>query len=243
MNINHKKRIVIIDDDEVFSQIIALELKKNGYEIFLISNAADAFEFIKEKKDVDLYIIDFHLDDDVADGLTLCRKVKAYAQNPVIMLTGETSTDITVSCLYAGADQYIVKPYVLEELLARIHVVIERSQIVSINDDAQSKLMFKSVTLSGMRREIEGNDTCVRLSERELQLAEIFFTQPGIDIPRNQIFLRLFGMQPPTFSRAVDIIVGRLRKKIGQVSDEVFILSSRNCGYRLVCKNEFTDQG
>lgn len=243
MNINHKKRIVIIDDDEVFSQIIALELKKNGYEIFLISNAADAIEFIKEKKDVDLYIIDFHLDDDVADGLTLCRKVKAYAQNPVIMLTGETSTDITVSCLYAGADQYIVKPYVLEELLARIHVVIERSQTVSINDGAQSKLMFKSVTLSGMRREIEGNDTFVRLSERELQLAEIFFTQPGIDIPRSQIFLRLFGKQPPTFSRAVDIIVGRLRKKIGQVSDEVFILSSRNCGYRLVCKNEFTDQG
>jgi len=240
---NHPNRkIALIDDDKVFSEILGLVLKRNGYEVFLIDSAAEALQFLSDEQKVDLYIIDFDLSDDLEDGLSLCRKVKAYAKKPVIMLTGESSTDITVSCLYAGADQYIVKPYILEELLARIHVVIERQKIAQSIDEARPKLTFRGLSLNGKTREIEGEFTCVRLSERELQLAEIFFTSPETDISRSQIHMILFGKQPPSFSRAVDIIVGRLRKKLREVSDDILILSSRNSGYELVFKDKTSDK-
>lgn len=234
---------MLIDDDEVFCRILHLGLKKHGYEIYTINSAEDASEFIELSVDVDLFIVDFDLDDVSEDGLSLCRKIKAYTGKPIIMLTGESSTDITVSCLYAGADQYVVKPYVLQELIARIHVVLNRSNGSKTITPTKKELNFAGITLNGKRRELQSPSSLVRLTERELQLAEIFFMRPEEDIPRDQIFMLIFGKQMPPFNRAIDIIVGRLRKKLTEVSPKVIIQPSRSSGYRLTSIGEVNEPG
>lgn len=238
-----KKRIVLIDDDEIFCQILHLKLRKHGYQIYTINNAEDASEFIELSVDADLFIVDFDLDDVSVDGLSLCRKIKAYIGKPIIMLTGESSTDITVSCLYAGADQYIVKPYVLQELIARIHVVLNRSNSNKTITPSRKNLSFAGITLNGNKRELRSPGSLVRLTERELQLAEILFMRPEEDIPRDQIFMLISGKQMPPFNRAIDIIVGRLRKKLTQVSPNVIIRALRSSGYRLTSIGEVDEPG
>lgn len=236
-----KRKIVLIDDDEVFCRILHLGLKKHGYEVYTITSAEDASEFIEQAVDVDLFIVDFDLDDVSEDGLGLCRKIKAYTGKPIMMLTGESSTDITVSCLYAGADQYVTKPYVLQELIARIHVVLNRSNPRKSESPRKKELSFDGVTLDGKKRELFSESSRVRLTQRELQLAEILFSRAEDDIPRDQIFMLIFGKQMPPFNRAIDIIVGRLRKKLSEVSPRVIIQPSRSSGYQLTSTGE-TDE-
>lgn len=238
MNTDSRPKIVVIDDDEVFTRILHLGLKKNGYDVYAINSAEDAIEFINQSSDVDLFIIDFDLDDVSEDGLSLCRKIKAYTGKPIIMLTGESSTDVTVSCLYAGADQYVTKPYILQELVARIHVVLNRFPRENEEVSQTLELTYNTVTLNGRLRELRSETGVVRLTEREIQLAEVLFMHPDEDIPRDRIFALIFGKQMPPFNRAIDIIVGRLRKKIAKVTDEVVIQPSRSSGYRLTSIGE-----
>jgi len=233
MSTSSRPKIVVIDDDEVFTRILHLGLKKNGYDVYAINSAEDAIEFLNQSSDVDLFIIDFELDDVSEDGLSLCRKIKAYTGKPIIMLTGESSTDVTVSCLYAGADQYVTKPYILQELVARIHVVLNRLPRESEEASPSFELTYNTVTLNGRLRELRSETDVVRLTEREIQLAEVLFTYPDEDIPRDRIFALIFGKQMPPFNRAIDIIVGRLRKKLSTVTGEVVIQPSRSSGYRL----------
>lgn len=238
MNTASRPKIVVIDDDEVFTRILHLGLKKNGYDVYAINSAEDAIEFINQSSDVDLFIIDFDLDDVSEDGLSLCRKIKAYTGKPIIMLTGESSTDVTVSCLYAGADQYVTKPYILQELVARIHVVLNRFPRESEEVSQTLELTYNTVTLNGRLRELRSDTEMVRLTEREIQLAEVLFMHPDEDIPRDRIFALIFGKQMPPFNRAIDIIVGRLRKKLSKVTDDVVIQPSRSSGYRLTSIGE-----
>jgi DNA-binding response OmpR family regulator len=238
MDTSARAKIVVIDDDEVFTRILHLGLKKNGYDVYDINSAEDAIEFVNQANNVDLFILDFDLDDVSEDGLSLCRKIKAYTGKPIIMLTGESSTDVTVSCLYAGADQYVTKPYNLQELVARIHVVLNRFPRESVETTSSPELSYNGITLNGKLRELRGEQESARLTEREIQLAEVLFMNPDEDIPRDRIFALIFGKQMPPFNRAIDIIVGRLRKKLSKVTDDVIIQPSRSSGYRLTCLRE-----
>ena len=230
---SESKKVVVIDDDPVFSQILQLGLKKHGYEAYAINDAAPAVDFIEKSMEIDLYIVDFHLDNGAEDGLSLCRKIRTYTSKPIIMLTSETSVDITVSCLYAGADQYVIKPYILDELLARIHVTLNRRYKYIAPQNVGLQITLENVSVNGDSRMLSGPRKNVRLSQRELQVAEIFFARPYEDISRYEIYMLLFGKQLPPFSRAVDVIVARLRKKIAYVSGDVELQSPRSEGYRL----------
>lgn len=228
------RKVVVIDDDPVFTQILQLGLKKHGYEAYAICDVQPASEYIEKSGEIDLFIVDYHLGNGADDGLSLCRKIRAYTSKPVIMLTSETSIDITVSCLYAGADQYIIKPYILEELLARIHITINR-RLNNVSQPGESlRITLGDVSLEGSSRILSGSGQNIRLSQREMQLAEIFFARPYEIIDRYEIYMLLFGKQLPPFSRAVDILVGRLRKKIDYVSSDWELQALRSEGYQLV---------
>lgn len=231
------KRIVVIDDDEVFGRILQLGLKKNGYQCYLISTAKDAVNFLSHAREVDLFIVDYHLGDREENGLSLCRKIKTYTGKPVIMLTGEASTDTTVSCLYAGANQYVVKPYVLEELLARIHVVLKLSEEGS-GTARRETLQADALELNGRLRTLSYHNQTVSLTERELAIAEVLLGNQGQEIKRDYIYSAVYGHQMRPFSRAVDILVGRFRKKLANVTDDFLILPTRNAGYRFVRRTE-----
>jgi DNA-binding response OmpR family regulator len=189
-----------------------------------------AQELIAQPDGLDLFIIDYQMGQGQENGLELCRRVKNVSDKPVIMLTGESSTEVIVSCLYAGADQYITKPYVLEELLARVHVTLRNAGVPEAGSENGT---FEGIGISENNRKLISETDSVSISERELEVAQVLFANPEQVIRRDYLYSLIFGTNLPPFNRAIDIIVGRLRKKVAQLTDDVVILSARNSGYML----------
>jgi len=169
--------------------------------------------------------------------LDLCGRIKSKGSYPVIMLTGEDDVETTVACLYAGAEQYVTKPYVLDELVARIHVVLKGWARAAVSHlevkDSEDKL---TLTLQGRSRILSYAERETKLTQREVSLAESLIGSMGIEMEREHIYFAIFGRAMEPFSRAVDILVARLRKKLKLVTDDYIIIPTRNSGYMLVKK-------
>ena len=234
-----KKHIVVVDDDAVFGEILCAGLHKNAFTTKRF-DTVDAF--LKNlgsisANPVDLFIIDFHLDKPNINGLDLCRRIKSKGAYPVIMLTGEDDVETTVACLYAGAEQYVTKPYELDELVARIHVVLKgwaRAAVSYLESSGDAEKL--TLTLQGRSRVLSCGDKETKLTQREVSLAESLLGSMGIEMEREHIYFAIFGRAMEPFSRAVDILVARLRKKLKLVTDDYVIIPTRNSGYMLVKK-------
>jgi len=234
-----KKHIVVVDDDTVFGEILCAGLQKNAFTTKRFDTVDAFLKSLSSLNDcpVDLFIIDFHLDKTGINGLDLCRRIKSKGSYPVIMLTGEDDVETTVACLYAGAEQYVTKPYVLDELVARIHVVLKGWARVAVSHlkvkDSEDKL---TLTLQGRSRILSYAERETKLTQREVSLAESLIGSMGIEMEREHIYFAIFGRAMEPFSRAVDILVARLRKKLKLVTDDYIIIPTRNSGYMLVKK-------
>lgn len=234
-----KKHIVVVDDDTVFGEILCAGLQKNAFTTKRFDTVDAFLKSLSSLNDcpVDLFIIDFHLDKTGINGLDLCRRIKSKGSYPVIMLTGEDDVETTVACLYAGAEQYVTKPYVLDELVARIHVVLKGWARAAVSHlkvkDSEDKL---TLTLQGRSRILSYAERETKLTQREVSLAESLIGSMGIEMEREHIYFAIFGRAMEPFSRAVDILVARLRKKLKLVTDDYIIIPTRNSGYMLVKK-------
>jgi DNA-binding response OmpR family regulator len=234
-----KKHIVVVDDDTVFGEILCAGLQKNAFTTKRFDTVDAFLKSLSSLNDspVDLIIIDFHLDKTDINGLDLCRRIKSKGSYPVIMLTGEDDVETTVACLYAGAEQYVTKPYVLDELVARIHVVLKGWARAAVSHlevkDSEEKL---TLTLQGRSRILSYAERETKLTQREVSLAESLIGSMGIEMEREHIYFAIFGRAMEPFSRAVDILVARLRKKLKLVTDDYIIIPTRNSGYMLVKK-------
>jgi DNA-binding response OmpR family regulator len=223
----------------VFGEILCAGLHKNAFTTKRF-DTVDAF--LKNlgsisANPVDLFIIDFHLDKPSINGLDLCRRIKSKGAYPVIMLTGEDDVETTVACLYAGAEQYVTKPYELDELVARIHVVLKgwaRAAVSYLESSGDAEKL--TLTLQGRSRVLSCGDKETKLTQREVSLAESLLGSMGIEMEREHIYFAIFGRAMEPFSRAVDILVARLRKKLKLVTDDYVIIPTRNSGYMLVKK-------
>lgn len=245
-----KKHIVVIDDDEVFGEVLCAGLNKRGFSTARYASASAFLDYLnppqapkRQKKNPsvsapqpNLFIVDFHLDRPDVNGLDLCRHIKAKGSYPVIMLTAVDDVDTTVSCLYAGAEQYVVKPYSLDELVARIHVVIKgwaRAAVPRAQLDEKGGIRL---TLQGKSRILSCGEHSTKLTQREVSLAEALLGNRGVEMEREHIYFSIFGRAMEPFSRAVDILVARLRKKLKLVTEDYVIIPTRNSGYMLVRK-------
>lgn len=234
-----KKHIVVVDDDAVFGEILCAGLHKNAFTTKRFDTIDAFLKYLGSisANPVDLFIIDFHLDKPNINGLDLCRRIKSKGAYPVIMLTGEDDVETTVACLYAGAEQYVTKPYELDELVARIHVVLKgwaRAAVSYLESSGDAEKL--TLTLQGRSRVLSCGDNETKLTQRELSLAESLLGSMGIEMEREHIYFAIFGRAMEPFSRAVDILVARLRKKLKLVTDDYVIIPTRNSGYMLVKK-------
>jgi DNA-binding response OmpR family regulator len=153
------------------------------------------------------------------------------------MLTGVDDVDTTVACLYAGAEQYVTKPYSLDELVARIYVVLKGWARASVADDSEDSSEKRlTLTLQGKSRMLSYGEKSTKLTQREVSLAESLLGGVGLELEREHIYFAIFGRAMEPFSRAVDILVARLRKKLKLVTEEYVIIPTRNSGYMLVKK-------
>lgn len=230
-----KGNIVIVEDDRIYGRVLNYQLQSQGYVSDLCSTSQRLFELIKSKDIPDLFILDFDLGEDEPSGLDLCRKIISYFQRPVIMLTGNDNVETLVSCLNSGADQYIVKPCDIRELVARIEVTLRKTRL--FNQPPKTPLFLnvdENITLSWEdERLIHSAGDEVQLTQKELALLELFLKEHNRFIDRRKAFQALYGYEMDPLNRSVDVLASRLRKKLRRLDDSYRIKTLRGHGYVL----------
>tara|TARA_R100001039_G_scaffold38997_1_gene43036 strand:+ start:2207 stop:2953 length:747 start_codon:yes stop_codon:yes gene_type:complete len=237
--LQRKKKVIVVEDDEMFGRLLNYQLHANGYDAYVCSIATNLFDRIKLDGVPDLFVLDYFLGDETISGLDLCRKVKSYFDRPVIMLTGNDNVETTVSCLNAGAEQYIIKPCDIRELIARIEVTL-RSRTVSKESNIQSFSLFLDDDISFSWEDeclIHTDGNKVKLTQKEIALLELILREPNRFVDRRKAFNVLYGYNMDPFNRSIDILIGRIRKKIRILDDRYIIKNLRGKGY-LLCRRK-----
>lgn len=245
------KRALLIDDDPLLGKLVSHQLSGAGIEcihltsyeeavLYLDRNLgkADSRQHVAESSgeapaaQLDVVILDYYLNDGQT-GLPLCQLIRESSDLPVVMLTGEKSLQATVRCLEEGADQYMCKPFHAEELVARIHASI-RARRSRLDPAAAAELPVVTVNLQ--QRELAFGGMAVILTDKESLLADILVRNTGTPVAKDDIFGHVYGRLASFQTRCLDVLVGRLRKKLAFTGNRCRVLSVRNRGYKLVVK-------
>jgi two-component system, OmpR family, alkaline phosphatase synthesis response regulator PhoP len=227
-----KKRILIVEDEPSLSMAIRDELEFEGFEASVIEDGVAALERILEERP-DLVVLDLMLPG--KSGFDICREVRQQGLGtPIIMLTARAQEGDKIRGLELGADDYVVKPFSLAELTARIRAVLRRAE--TQDHAAAPGLMLQVGALRLDVRKQEGfvADRRIDLTHKEFQLLEFLLRHPGEVISRDEFLDRIWGGDVHVTPRSVDTHVAALRRKIEQDADQPrYILSVRGAGYKL----------
>ncbi len=227
--------VAILDDDEVMLQVLKLQLERRRFRCVAFSRTEAFLQYLETGERAALYIIDYFLDSHRLSGLDICRKIKSQYRAPVIMLTANKGTSTIVNCLQAGADQYIVKPYHIDELEARMQATMRlyETQQEAANVTSAAERLRECVTVNWLLRVISVPDgSFVRLTEKEMALFELLASEDG-PLDRERAYASIYGAAMTPFNRSIDILVSRLRKKLGELQAGIDILTVRGGGYIL----------
>lgn len=246
-DIANPQHVLLVEDDPVIGLILRRRLSDEGIACTHLLKLSDAESFVDERllaRDTgaetanspasapDAVILDYYMEDGNTT-LALCARIREQSNLPVIMLTGEKSVENTVSCLEAGADQYVVKPFNADELLARLRASL-RARMAANDRSTQPSL---DVDASGRVASFKGK--WIELTEKETALALALSRTPGIEVSRSHLMERVCGLGAAVEfnSRRLDMLVGRLRRKLAGLDGCLDILSARKYGYKLVVRN------
>jgi DNA-binding response OmpR family regulator len=247
-----QRKVLLIDDDPVIGKVLTLGLAQSGISCVHLASFAQASRFLEthlgnggrlssraHKKnhgladDIDAVLLDYHLDEGQT-GLPLCRRISTKTHIPVVMLTGEKSAKITVKCLDEGADQYICKPFGIEELVARINASIrarKSSRVIrQVTPDVSICINNQELRFVGKRAD---------LTEKESLLAEVLIRNTGFAVSKSELLDHVYGGSGSEQGRSLDMLVSRLRKKLAVTDGRCRILSARNVGYKLVVRKRY----
>lgn len=227
-----KPHILVVDDEEDILSLLEGVLKKHGHPVSLAINGTQMFEILAHRH-VDLIVLDIMMHGD--DGLTLCRRIRATSNIPIIMLTAMSDHTDKVVGLEIGADDYLVKPFDPRELLARINAVLRRASRLPLagSTDTQPVILFTNWRLNVARRELRStDDTLMILSGAEFDLLLAFVEHPQRILTRDQLLDFAHGDNHSAFDRSIDVQVSRLRRKLEtDPRDPEIIKTVRNEGY------------
>lgn len=224
-------KIVIIEDDVELSQFLK-DLIQNSLEAetTIFNSGTQALKNIMANKP-DLVLVDLFLED--IHGKTICENIrKTYQDVPIIILTGDKSSDSVIACLNAGADDYITKPFNSDELVARISSKIRNL----LNQTKSSELTFKDLRLNLETIEVFKGDKKLDLTSKEFELLYYLVLNKFRVCTRDKILFSVWGFSSEVDTRVVDVHIGKLRKKL-EKSGEDYITTVRAYGYRMVEEN------
>jgi len=221
-------RILVADDDAAVRESLGRALRLEGYEVELASDGAEALERLDANgDDPDLVVLDVLMPN--VDGLEVCRTLRRTGSRlPVLMLTARDEVSDRVAGLDAGADDYVVKPFALAELLARVRALLRRSA-----DEAVDILRFADVELDPSTREVHRGGDRVELTRTEFALLELFLLNPRQVLTRSIIFERVWGYDFGFGSNSLDVYIGYLRRKTEAGGKSRLIQTIRGVGYAL----------
>jgi two-component system response regulator MprA len=221
-------RILVVDDDAAVRESLGRALRLEGYEVEMASDGAEALErLLGNGDDPDLVVLDVLMPN--VDGLEVCRTLRRTGSRlPVLMLTARDQVADRVSGLDAGADDYVVKPFALAELLARVRALLRRSA-----EGAVDVLRFGDIELDPATREVRRDGDLIELTRTEFALLELFLLNPRQVLTRSVIFERVWGYDFGFGSNSLDVYIGYLRRKTEAGEKSRLIQTIRGVGYAL----------
>lgn len=215
--------ILLAEDDRRVRESLDRALQLEGYDVVTANDGARALE-IHSGTPADLLLLDVSMPN--VDGLTVCRKVRSTGDDtPILMLTARHEIEDRVAGLDAGADDYLVKPFALEELLARV-----RARLRSTEPESGS-LSFADVALDVEGRRVDRGGRMLELSRTEFDLLEVFVRNAGVVLGRDVLYERVWGGELESDSKTLDVYVGYLRKKLEAGGEPRVIHTVRGMGY------------
>ena len=203
-----QNRILIAEDDEGVRGAIRRALEQEGYQVTVAEDGARALD-ISENMTPDLYLLDVMMPE--VDGLSVCRTLRRRGDaTPILVVTARHLISDRVAGLDAGADDYLVKPFALEELLARVRALLRRGTI----GESDGILETAGIRLDQGAREVSRNGVSVQLTKTEFDLLELLMHNVGIVLTRETIYDLIWDYQFETNSKSLDVYIGYLRRKI-----------------------------
>jgi two-component system, OmpR family, response regulator MprA len=220
-------RVLVVDDEPAVREALRRALALEGYSVDLAENGAEALRVIGQAEP-DVVVLDVLMPE--VDGLAACRRLREEGSRvPVLMLTARAGVGDRVDGLDAGADDYLVKPFALEELLARIRALLRRGG----QERGEEPLHFADIELDPATREVRRRDRNVELTRTEFNLLELFLRNPRQVLTRSLIFERVWGYDFGPTSNALDVYIGYLRRKTEAGGEPRLIQTVRGVGYAL----------
>jgi two-component system, OmpR family, response regulator MprA len=221
--------VLVVDDDPDLRAALTRALTIDGYAVDAVSNGAKALEWLAQAQ-ADLLVLDVMMP--VVGGLEVCRRLRAAGNRvPILVLTARDQVSDRVAGLDAGADDYLVKPFALDELRARLRALLRRS--LPDGADAGSVLRYADLTLDLDAREVRRGERPIELTRTEFALLELFVRNAGKVLTREVIMERVWGYELEPASNSLEVFVGYLRRKTEVGGEPRILLTVRGVGYQL----------
>jgi two-component system response regulator MprA len=222
--------VLVVDDDRAVRDSLRRSLEFNGYAVALAGDGAEALAGIAGASP-DVVVMDVMMPR--LDGIEATRALRAAGNDvPILVLTARDSVGDRVDGLDAGADDYLTKPFALEELLARLRALLRRSA-PAVDDLAAETLTFSDLTLNPVTREVRRAGRAIELTRTEFALLEMFMRRPRRVLDRSFILEEVWGYDFPTTANSLEVYVGYLRRKTEAEAEQRLIHTVRGIGYVL----------
>ena len=221
------QKVLVVEDDINIAELLRLYLEKDGFEVKIAHDGGEGLK-LAESEQPDLVLLDIMLP--VLDGWQVCRRLRKTTKTPIIMLTAKGETEDKVSGLEMGADDYIVKPFEVKELLARVHAVLRRT-----GEEAPAqgkKLTFDKLVINLDSYELIVDGKKIDTPPKEMELLYHLAATPNRVYTRNQLLDEVWGFDYFGDSRTVDVHIKRLREKLEGVSDQWALKTVWGVGYK-----------
>ena len=222
------KRIMIVEDEKRIARFLQMELEHEGFVTESEENGRRAYERIVQEQ-YDLVLLDIMLPD--MDGLEVCRRVREISDVPIIMLTAKDDVEDKVNGLDIGADDYLTKPFAIQELFARVRAAL---RVHKANEDGgrdERVLAVKELVLYPGRYEVRVKGELVELTKKEYSLLEYMLRNKPNVLTRDQILQEVWGYDYVGDTNVVDVYIRYLRAKIDERFDDKYIYTVRGVGY------------
>ncbi|MGH2657866.1 MAG: response regulator transcription factor [Actinomycetota bacterium] len=222
-----KAKVLVVDDEPAVRDALERALRSEGCVVRTALDGADALD-AHEEFEPDVMVVDILMPG--LDGLEVCRALRAAHQpTPILLLTARDAVADRVEGLDAGADDYLVKPFALEELLARLRALLRRA----LPGEGEEPVRFADLSLDPVTREVRRGDRALELTRTEFLLLELFLRNPRRVLTRDVIFDRVWGYDFGPTSNSLEVYVGYLRRKTEAAGEPRLIQTVRGVGYVL----------
>ncbi|MGX5377134.1 response regulator transcription factor [Ligilactobacillus sp. LYQ135] len=222
-------RILIVEDEENLARFVELELKHEGYDTQVCYDGREALDLALNEK-WDAILLDLMLPG--LNGLEVCRRIRQVKTTPIIMMTARDSVIDRVSGLDHGADDYIIKPFAIEELLARLRAVLRRVDLEGQGSaNKATTVTYRDLTIEKENRVVRRGNEVIELTKREYELLLTLMENINVVLAREKLLKKVWGYESKIETNVVDVYIRYLRNKIDRPGEDSYIQTVRGTGY------------